>query len=185
MSSQIPRLWAPWRGEWIKSQKELRKDAETEKEKCPFCEMPASGVNEETLVLFSNDRIFVIMNKFPYNPGHLMVIPRAHAAAPADLSPAIWNEVNQAIPIVMNCVEKAYGPAGFNLGMNQGAAGGAGIPGHLHWHILPRWAGDTNFMPLLAEAKAINTHNLTIYRQLEPHFKDFAEKLSTAMMKST
>jgi ATP adenylyltransferase len=184
MSSEIPRLWAPWRGEWIQSQKELRKDAQTEKNKCPFCEMPAQGPSDETLVLFVNERIAVIMNKFPYNPGHLMVIPRTHAALPKDLSPAVWNEINQAIPLVMECIQRSYSPQGFNLGMNLGQAGGAGIPGHLHWHILPRWVGDTNFMPLLAETKAINAHNLTIYARLEAEFKDFAEKLADAMMKS-
>ncbi|MEO5666941.1 MAG: HIT domain-containing protein [Bdellovibrionota bacterium] len=184
MSSSIPRLWAPWRGEWITSQKELRKDAQTEKEQCPFCEEPTKAPSETNLVLFSNERIFVIMNKFPYNPGHLMVIPRAHAATPNDLSPALWNEINQAIPLVIDCVQRAYSPQGFNLGMNLGQAGGAGIPGHMHWHILPRWVGDTNFMPLLAEAKAINTHNVTIYRLLKGEFQGFAEKLADAMMKS-
>jgi ATP adenylyltransferase len=184
MSSQIPRLWAPWRGEWIQSQKDLRKDARSEKELCPFCELPAKGVSEETLVLFANERLFVIMNKFPYNPGHVMVIPRAHAALPHDLTPAVWNEVNQAIPLAMDAVRAAYEPQGFNLGMNSGAVAGAGIPGHMHWHILPRWAGDTNFMPLLAEAKAVSAHNLTIYRQLKPHFEGFAEKLADVMMKS-
>jgi len=184
MSSEIPRLWAPWRGEWIQSQKELRKDATAEKEKCPFCELPRHLPSEDTLVLFSNERLFVVMNKFPYNPGHVMVIPREHAAMPQELAPTIWNEINQALPLAMEAIARAYAPQGFNLGMNLGQAGGAGIPGHLHWHILPRWVGDTNFMPLLAETKAINTHNVTVYRRLEGEFQDFAEKLADAMMKS-
>jgi ATP adenylyltransferase len=184
MSSQIPKLWAPWRGEWIQSQKDLKKESPTATEKCPFCELPKEEASESNLILFKNDQICVIMNKFPYNPGHLMVIPRAHVALPQDLSPALWNEVNQALPLVMQRVQKSYQPQGFNMGMNLGQAGGAGIPGHIHWHILPRWVGDTNFMPLLAETKALPTHNLTIYRQLRPLFEDFAEALTDAMMKS-
>jgi ATP adenylyltransferase len=180
MTSQMPRLWAPWRGEWIQSQK----DPHPQEAKCPFCELPASEPSEENLVLFKNEKIFVVMNKFPYNPGHLMVIPREHVASPQELDPSIWNEINQAIPLTMDCISKGYAPQGYNLGMNLGHSGGAGIPGHIHWHILPRWAGDTNFMPLLAETKALPTHNLTIYRTLEAHFEGFAERLSTAMMRS-
>ncbi len=184
MSSKIDRLWAPWRGEWILSQKDKSKDGTEAPSPCPFCELPSEDPSEENLVLFRNDRIFVIMNKFPYNPGHLMVIPRAHVASPADLDPAVWNELCQAIPLVMECASRANTPQGHNLGMNLGQAGGAGIPGHLHWHILPRWVGDTNFMPLLAEAKALPLHNLTMYRALKPQFEGFAERLSAAMMKS-
>jgi len=184
MSSQIPRLWAPWRGEWIQEQKELRKDSTTEKQKCPFCELPKQAASKENLVLFHDDDVLVIMNKFPYNPGHIMVIPREHVSYPHQLEARIWNKVSQSIPLVMKCIEEAFHPQGFNLGMNVDVAGGAGIPGHIHWHILPRWVGDTNFMPLLAEAKAINMHNETIYDRLSPQFGGFAKKLEETLQKS-
>jgi ATP adenylyltransferase len=182
MSSGIPRLWAPWRGEWIQEQKNI---APEDKGLCPFCTLPLLGATRENLILFTDDDIAVIMNKFPYNPGHLMVIPRAHVSYPHELEPRIWNKVSQAIPLVMKCVEASMSPQGFNLGMNLGQAGGAGIPGHIHWHILPRWVGDTNFMPLIAETKAISAHNQSVYERLSPAFEGFAEKLYEAMIKST
>jgi len=170
MSAPIDRLWAPWRGEWIQNQKDPLRG-------CPFCELPCEEPSEENLVLYRDEWIFVVMNKFPYNPGHLMVIPRAHVGRPEDLPADTWSRLAKAVRL---CTERLKGdsnPAGFNLGMNLGAAGGAGIPDHLHWHVLPRWNGDTNFMPLLAEAKALPFHNVTIYRRLKPLFEGFGQAL--------
>ena len=179
MSVDVDKLWAPWRGEWILSQKD---EAKTAEKLCPFCEVPKDKPSYENLVLFKNDSIFVIMNKFPYNPGHVMIIPRSHCGSPTDLPMAVWKELNVAIHLTMSCVKEVMTPLGFNLGMNVGKIGGAGIPDHLHWHILPRWGGDTNFMPLLAEAKALPFHNKTVYEKLAPAFEGFAEKLSKAMI---
>lgn len=166
----VDHLWAPWRLEYIKKQGD--KDSG-----CPFCELPKETPSAENLVLFKNDRLFVIMNKFPYNPGHLLVIPRAHVRQPKDLEPGVWQELSTAIQAAMSIVDEALKPQGFNVGINLGSGAGAGIPDHLHWHIVPRWNGDTNFMPVIAETKAIPTHNATVYRQLEKFFSKFAEQL--------
>ncbi len=179
MSAGVDKLWAPWRGEWIMSQKATPKD---QKKLCPFCEVPKLKPSFENLVLFKNETIFVVMNKFPYNPGHVMVIPRSHCGDPTSLPPLVWQELGAAVQLCMEAVKSTMSPPGFNIGMNIGQVGGAGIPDHLHWHILPRWGGDTNFMPLLAETKALPFHNKTIYEKLSPAFEDFAEKLSRAMI---
>lgn len=182
MSSQMSRLWAPWRGEWIENQKDIKSDPQN---LCPFCKISKENPTKQNLVLFCDEDIFVVLNKYPYNPAHLMVIPTAHISDPQKLTPKVSNKIAQAITLSMASIEKSYSPQGFNFGLNQGLAGGAGIPQHLHWHILPRWVGDTNFMPLLAEAKALPIHNETIYDRLLPSFEDFAEKLRDAMMRST
>jgi ATP adenylyltransferase len=177
MSSKIERLWAPWRGEWIQSQRDGKKDNEYGHAACPFCELPKHEASEETLVLYRDNDLFVVLNRFPYNPGHVMVIPRAHVALPTELDPATWALLARAAQLCTERIQASISPTGFNLGMNLGAAGGAGIAEHLHWHVLPRWVGDANFMPLLAEAKAINMHNVTTYRQLRPFFDDFGAAL--------
>jgi ATP adenylyltransferase len=177
MSSKIERLWAPWRGEWIQSQHNSKAGGDYGHADCPFCELPKTEASEETLVLYRDDELFVVLNRFPYNPGHVMVIPRAHTAMPQDLDPAIWAKLARATQLCIDRVKAAIEPTGFNLGMNLGAAGGAGIAEHLHWHVLPRWVGDANFMPLLAEAKAISMHNVTTYRKLRPFFDDFGAAL--------
>jgi ATP adenylyltransferase len=164
----IEMLWAPWRLEYVKGERPAG---------CPFCESPKEEPSEENLVLFKNDVFFVVMNKFPYNPGHLMVIPRRHVTLPTDLSIDEWSELSHGLRAVLDVLNSEPVPHGYNLGMNLGAVGGAGIPGHLHWHVLPRWAGDTNFMPLIAETKALPTHNVTVYRRLKPFFDTFASRL--------
>lgn len=179
MSHDVDKLWAPWRGEWILSQKEKGKD-----KACPFCELPKEEPSSENLILFRDDDVFVIMNKFPYNPGHIMVIPRAHVGHPGELAPETFIKLNAALHTAIQCLQAAVQPAGMNLGMNIGQTGGAGIPDHMHWHVLPRWTGDTNFMPLLAEAKALPFHNVTMYEKLKPEFEGFAEKLAAAMIKT-
>ena len=172
----LGRLWAPWRLEYIKNQGNPSLG-------CPFCELPLQGVNEETLILFSDDDFFVDMNKFPYNPGHLLVIPRKHTGKPQDLSLDVWQKLNLGLRLSLESLEATMKPQGFNMGMNLNAVGGAGIPEHMHWHIVPRWGGDTNFMPIIAETKTLPAHNLTVYRQLKPAFDDFATRLAQAKLK--
>lgn len=174
MSQKLDRLWAPWRLAYIKGKKTGG---------CPFCSLPRSAPSDKNLVLWKNNDFFVVMNKFPYNPAHLLVIPRAHVASPENLTPELWQTLSLGVRACVSVLKKAYAPHGFNIGMNLGQAGGAGIPKHLHWHILPRWTGDTNFMPLLGETKALPTHNETVYRQLKPHFRDFEKKLATVKLK--
>lgn len=178
MRKPLDRLWAPWRGEWISIQHN-GKDAEKGPKVCVFCELPRQEPCEETLVLYRDEELFVILNKFPYNPGHTMVIPRQHVCRPQELPPEVWTRMSRAVQLCTERLQTAIEPSGFNLGMNLGEAGGAGLADHLHWHILPRWVGDANFMPLLAEAKAIPIHNITTYRRLRPFFDDFGKALAT------
>ena len=114
-----------------------------------------SQARRDSLVLYVDDRVMVVMNKFPYNTGHLLVLPRRHEGVLQDLT----SEENQVVFLmVQHCVEilqDAYQPAGFNVGLNLGASAGAGIPEHLHTHIIPRWNGDTNFFPLIAQTKVV------------------------------
>lgn len=171
----MKQLWAPWRLEYIQSnQKDPKKKGPTP---CPFCEVSNDEPNEENLCLYRDDEIFVVMNKFPYNPGHLLVLPRGHFGRVEEIPLNVWNRLGLAVRVAIDLLGKSYSPQGFNVGLNLGSAAGAGIPDHLHWHILPRWAGDTNFMPLIAETKALPTHNRTVYQQLAPLFTDFARLL--------
>jgi len=165
----LKMLWAPWRLDYVKGVRANH---------CPFCVAPSEEPSEENLVLFKNDKFFVVLNKFPYNPGHLLVIPRRHVGLPTELTSEEWSELSRGLQCVLKVLNQNPSPQGFNLGMNIGSVGGAGIPEHLHWHILPRWAGDTNFMPLLAETKALPVHNVTVYRQLKPFFETFADVLN-------
>ncbi len=181
-------LWAPWRGEWIDNQKRRARSAKSKTQKGkktkkfePFIDLPKKGASEKTLVLFSNDRIFVVLNRFPYNPGHMMVIPRQKVDSPEKLAPEVLLEMMAALTLCMKKLRKAYEPQGFNVGMNIGRIAGAGIPDHIHWHLVPRWSGDTNFMPLIGETKAVPSHNLTIYRKLAPHFRQFADELKKSL----
>ena len=169
------RLWAPWRLEYIHAQRDKKKFAAS----CPFCDLVKQSPSETNLVLYKDRDLFVVMNKFPYNPGHIMVLPRMHKAFPSDVPKNTWTRVGLAVRQATVVLRKAFDCPGLNLGINLGTAGGAGIPGHLHQHILPRWTGDTNFMPLLAETKNLPSHNLTVYRQLAPHFRDFAKHLDS------
>jgi ATP adenylyltransferase len=176
MSSKLERLWAPWRLSYIEDNHKKGK-TKSSKTACPFCEASKAEASLENLVLFKDKDYFVVMNKFPYNPYHLMVIPHVHVGELLELDPQIWLRMNAAVQGCVKLLRDAVKPQGFNLGMNLGAAAGAGIADHLHIHILPRWAGDTNFMPLIAETKALPTHNETVYKKLQPLFKNFKKKL--------
>ncbi|MBS1985015.1 MAG: HIT domain-containing protein [Bdellovibrionales bacterium] len=172
----MKRLWAPWRLAYIKGTARAPG--------CPFCLLPKEKtMSEKNLVLWRDDDLFVVLNKFPYNPSHLMVIPRAHISTPEDLEPEIWTKVAMAQRACLDILRREINPQGFNLGMNLGKDGGAGIPEHIHWHVIPRWEGDTNFFPLIAETKSIASHNETVYRQLKPAFVGFEKKLRPAKIK--
>jgi ATP adenylyltransferase len=137
---------------------------------CIFCRLPRSTDVRENLVLAASRDCVVMLNRFPYNSGHLMIAPRRHVADLARLAPtqhaALADMLRQAVSIV----RREFRPEGLNLGMNLGAAAGAGIADHLHWHVVPRWAGDTNFMPTLGSVKVIPEHLLATYDRLRPRF---------------
>jgi ATP adenylyltransferase len=122
---------------------------------CIFCAFPREGRDRDRGILVQGGLAFVILNMYPYNSGHLMVVPRRHLADPGDLSDAEHLEMMHLTQAAMRALRDVYRPAGFNIGMNIGHAAGAGIADHLHTHVVPRWVGDTNFMPILGETKVL------------------------------
>lgn len=139
-------LWAPWRLQYIKA---------VPVEGCIFCALPREGRDREHRILVQGERAFAILNTFPYNSGHLMVVPRRHVAQPGELEDPEILEVFHLTTAAMQAVEETYHPEGFNIGLNIGRAAGAGIADHLHIHVVPRWIGDTNFMPVVGEVKVL------------------------------
>ncbi|MCB0411991.1 MAG: HIT domain-containing protein, partial [Bdellovibrionales bacterium] len=117
---------------------------------CVFCSAAKAGVSFESLVLFKKKGTLVVLNKYPYNTGHLLVLPLQHCGDLTKLSSAKSQKVSEMVRLAAQILLKTYGCPGLNIGLNHGTAGGAGIPNHLHWHIVPRWVGDTNFFPVLA-----------------------------------
>ncbi len=158
----MERLWAPWRMELISK-------GETTSG-CIFCELPLRRDDRENLVLGRTARTFAVLNKYPYNNGHLMVIPRMHASDLHALPEADYLELSEMLRVALRLVGRAYAPQGANLGMNLGRAAGAGIADHLHWHVVPRWSGDTNFMPVLTDSKVMLEHLHASWDRLRPLF---------------
>jgi ATP adenylyltransferase len=154
-------LWAPWRMTLISAPK---------RSGCIFCRLPRGENPRQGLVLAVTRFSVVMLNKFPYNGGHLMVAPRRHVAELERLTDAERREFDDTLHRAVAIVRREFRPHGMNLGMNLGAAAGAGIADHLHWHIVPRWNGDTNFMPVLGSVKVIPEHLLETYDRLHPHF---------------
>jgi ATP adenylyltransferase len=122
---------------------------------CVFCESAKKPLSLDTLCLYRSKLSMIVLNKYPYNTGHLLVIPRKHGGEFLKLSPAAYTDLHKTLKIAVQAVQKTYQPDGYNVGMNQGSVSGAGIPDHLHMHVIPRWAGDLNFMPLIAETKVV------------------------------
>lgn len=161
------QLWAPWRIKYILADKA---------DGCIFCDKPKEDKDEENLILHRGRKCFVMMNKFPYNNGHLMVAPYRHTADLAGLSPEEREEIMALAGISVEVLEKVLSAQGFNIGMNLGRVAGAGIDQHLHLHIVPRWSGDTNFMPILGDVKVISEALEETYRKLKSGFESFTRR---------
>ncbi|WP_411734134.1 HIT family protein [Paeniglutamicibacter sp.] len=144
------RLWTPYRMAYIKSGQNHVKDEEN----CPFCAGPTRS-DEDSLIIHRGKTAYVILNLFPYNPGHLLICPYRHVPDYTDITEEETAEMAALAQKAMRVLRHVSRPTGFNLGMNQGVTGGAGIAAHLHQHVVPRWAGDGNFFPIIAETKAI------------------------------
>ena len=156
------RLWAPWRMEYVGDQ--------GPKPDCIFCELPDSPDPRAALVLATNEHFVVMLNRFPYNNGHLMVAPRQHTANLMELSEETYAALMLGLRHACSVVREVLSPDGMNVGINLGAVAGAGIADHLHWHIVPRWNGDTNFMPVLGETRVMPQHLEASYDMFRPHF---------------
>lgn len=124
-------------------------------EGCVFCRAAKEEVSLETLCVYKTDHSMVVLNKFPYNSGHILVLPLRHCGDMLKLGDAEFTDLQHTIRKVMKALMDVYEPGGINLGLNHGAVAGAGIPEHLHYHLIPRWAGDVNFFPLIAETKVL------------------------------
>lgn len=143
----MDQLWAPWRMPFIEG-KEPRPG-------CIFCSKPAEDADEENLIVYRARHCFVILNLYPYNSGHLLVVPFQHAARLEDIEPEVGAELFHVSQRAAGILREAMAPDGFNFGINQGSISGAGIADHIHLHVVPRWGGDTNFMPVLADTKVM------------------------------
>jgi ATP adenylyltransferase len=149
----LERLWTPHRMIYI-SGAEQPAEGYDKPSGCPFCRGPLAP-QAESLVVKKGENVFAVLNLYPYNPGHLMVCPYRHVADYTDLDPAETVELAEFTQSAMRVVRAVSSPHGFNLGMNQGSVAGAGIAAHLHQHIVPRWGGDTNFMPVIGRTKVL------------------------------
>lgn len=157
----MEQLWAPWRLAYIKG---------PEPEGCIFCTKPAVGRDEENLIVWRGGSAFVMLNRYPYNSGHVMAVPVRHTGDLDQLTPSEVQDLWEAVRRSVRALRRAFGAQAFNIGVNLGRAAGAGITDHLHVHVVPRWTGDTNFMPVLADVKVIPQHLQDTYRQLREAF---------------
>ncbi len=151
-------LWAPWRAAFVLSKKEKG---------CVFCRRCKQRDTVENLIVYRGRNVFVILNKFPYNAGHLMVVPNRHVEHLENLKPDEAAEFFEVTRRAVKAIKRALKPQSLNLGMNLGKASGAGVPGHLHMHIVPRWIGDTNFMPVIGKTKLVSVPLEPLYEKIK------------------
>lgn len=161
--------WTPWRSTYIKGEDEQDEPG------CPLCNAVRAGDDRRKLVLYRGLAAFVLMNLYPYNPGHLMVVPYEHTADLAGLPLSTSGEIISLGQRCTRVLHDTMQPHGFNLGMNLGRVAGAGIDEHLHLHVVPRWNGDTNFLPLIGGVKLVPEAIDDTYAALRPHFDALAQ----------
>lgn len=147
------RLWTPHRAVYLAGENKPTHDGAGQD--CPFCAVPSKS-DEDGLIVARGELVYVVCNLYPYNNGHVMVIPYRHVGDYSEITADEVAELGAFTQHAMRTLRSAIGPHGFNIGMNQGSVAGAGIPGHLHQHIVPRWGGDTNFMPVVAHTKVLS-----------------------------
>lgn len=158
----MERLWSPWRAQYVA-------DA-NRPPGCFLCQKPLEQRDDENLILYRGALAYAVMNIYPYNSGHLLVAPYQHISDLGAADPAIATELMALVQRCLRAISAAYRPEGFNTGMNLGSAAGAGEPGHLHMHVVPRWVGDTSFMPVLADTKTLPETLQKTYAKLKPQF---------------
>lgn len=158
----MKQLWAPWRMPYIQQSDPVPG--------CLFCVKAAENNDEENLILFRSDLCFVMMNRYPYNSGHLMVAPYQHTGEFDQIDPMVGARVFEVGQLAVHVLSEFLHPEGFNIGINQGKTAGAGVADHIHLHVVPRWDGDTNFMPVLADVKVIPELLTATAAKLRPLF---------------
>jgi ATP adenylyltransferase len=159
-------LWAPWRMEYILSEGE---------QGCFICDLAQAEPSRENLLLYRNEHAMVLMNKYPYNNGHILVAPIAHTSDLSELTDPEYFETMKLFRFGLKALENLMAPEGFNGGLNLGKTAGAGLEEHVHFHIVPRWHGDTNFMPVISDLRVIPEAIRETYSSLKPLFEDYKE----------
>lgn len=163
----MKHLWAPWRIDYILGEKP---------DHCVFCLPENTDEDAERLVLFRGRHCFVIMNKYPYNNGHIMVCPYRHVMNLEDLTPEESTEMMELLKECAPILKKRFHCQGINIGLNQGEAAGAGIREHLHFHLVPRWNGDSSFIAVMDDVRTIPQHLRETWQTLRPHFSELEER---------
>ena len=163
----MKHLWAPWRSAYILG-------TEAPEQGCILCNRARCSADDmrKMGVLYQGEQSFVMLNKFPYTGGHLMVVPKRHLSDPDDLTDAEYRDLMELVRTSTSLLRKAFSPQGFNIGMNLGRVAGAGIEDHIHWHLVPRWNGDNNFMPVLSDTRVVSQSLEDVYDTLLPLFRD-------------
>ena len=166
----MERMWSPWRSQYISSfNKPARR---TRKNTSLFAAALKSGDDDRHLIVWRGKLCFVIMNRYPYNSGHLMVVPNRQTADIQDLTVDELADIMQTVQSSIRALDEVMHPQGYNLGANLGKVGGAGVDNHIHFHIVPRWNGDTNFMPVLSDTKVISEDMVATLKKLRKSFKN-------------
>lgn len=155
----MKRVWSPWRMKYVTKQLETPG--------CLFCSVLRQNDDAETLIVYRGKYAYAILNRYPYTSGHLMVVPVVHASSLTELDTPTRLELFDLLARAEDALRKVYSPEGFNIGANLGEAAGAGIPGHLHFHIVPRWCGDTNFMSVVGETRVLPEELTESFRRIQ------------------
>lgn len=177
----LDRIWAPWRMQYILQ--EHMPDAKSREQRpqdtCIFCDLPAEGSarHRDNLIISCGERAFVIFNRYPYNNGHMLVVPRVHVPDPMELPARDFQILTELLRRCTDVLAGALQCHGINLGMNLGRTAGAGIDKHCHYHLVPRWDGDTNFMPVVGQVKVISEDLWASYDRLAPALGGLAEQV--------
>jgi ATP adenylyltransferase len=158
----MDRLWAPWRAQYIRD----APPATDSDSGCFLCRGLAGRDDRENLLVWRGTHSVVVLNRYPYNNGHLLVAPVVHRGTLGELEGAELTEPIETLRRMVSILDRMLRPQGYNIGLNQGRSAGAGLPGHIHWHVVPRWDGDTNFMPVLGQTKVIVESLLEFYDRL-------------------
>lgn len=157
----MERLWAPWRMQYIE---------DPAPPGCFFCAAARHDDPRRLLVVARDEHAVTMLNKFPYGHGHLLVAPVRHVALPDDLEDVAYDGLMRSLRRAAGALRAAFSPEGMNVGMNLGRAAGAGVADHCHWHLLPRWTGDTNFMPVIGDVKVMSEHLEATLTRLQAHY---------------
>ena len=160
----MKKLWAPWRFEYITAA------SADEKDECIFCSKPKESKDEKNLIVYRSEYSFILLNKYPYNNGHLMIVPYVHENDLNKLGDEILLDLHHNLQKAIIALKNIMHPHGLNIGINIGRTAGAGIDQHLHYHLVPRWNGDTNFMPIISDTKVLSESLTETWRKLKKEF---------------